>query len=555
MDEIYNIMKYWREVYSDGNTFYRIVMYKLLENYILKNDIESLKVLFSNIMNENNQKFYIDNDINSEFVFGTFELIYNYMKRGNILKAYKILNASYKLLERDFDKLLICYLKNVVYKYMSEFYTEIYKNPSEEEKINLEKIKIFNLEPEFIIICLIPFLFQVKLTLFYLDGSYTQPVFSPLNFITDEEENNSCDMPIGIFYNTFFPLYGKNDFAGNKTFENVIQRKPIRIKQLTFVSNDTIQCEKCKQEQNIIYFLQKKFKVCYECLKNCLNNKIKKRANAIKKEKFSNIEYYLRDIELERNFTVNDFEFIEIFEEKNIYNAIIEECPQLSNCIECNKNFPDGNLFKLKCGCVYCNECLDIKIDEASEGKKILCKFEKKKVKKIDCKCGRIFDLDDAVNVFKEKIDKKYFDNCKKRLEHYVEIHCMICSKQLFKEEKKKGEKSVFVQNTNFKTVDIKKENNEGIEFVNKPHKICIDCFNKEFKKIQNEKKEDKKKEDKKKDDKKKDDKKKENNKKEEEDVKEDDLNYKKVKCKICEKNQYIKLGEDGGCCAGCILF
>ena len=64
-----------------------------------------------------------------------------------------------------------------------------------------------------------------------------------------------------------------------------------------------------------------------------------------------------------------------------------------------------------------------------------------------------------------------------------------------------------------------------------------------------------KKKEDKKKDDKKKDDKKKENNKKEEEDVKEDDLNYKKVKCKICEKNQYIKLGEDGGCCAGCILF
>ena len=81
-----------------------------------------------------------------------------------------------------------------------------------------------------------------------------------------------------------------------------------------------------------------------------------------------------------------------------------------------------------------------------------------------------------------------------------------------------------------------------------------MDCYNKEFKKIQNEKKDDKKKEDKKKDDKKKDDKKKENNKKEEEDVKED-LNYKKVKCKICEKNQYIKLGEDGGCCAGCILF
>jgi hypothetical protein len=359
------------------------------------------------------------------------------MKRGNILKAYKILNASYKLLERDFDKLLICYLKNVVYKYMNEFYTEIYKNPSEEEKINLEKIKIFNLEPEFIIICLIPFLFQVNLKLFYLDGSYNQPVFFPINFVSDEEENNLCNMPIGIFYNTFFPLYGKKDFTGNKTFENVIQKKPIRLKQLTFVSNDTIQCEKCKQEQKLIYFLKKKFKVCYECLVNNLNSKIKKRAEAVKNENFCNIEYYLRDIELERHFTVNDYEFVEIFEDKNIYNAIIDECPQLASCIECNKNLPDANLFKLKCGCVYCNECLDIKIDEATDGKKILCKLEKKKSKKIDCKCGRLFDLDDAVNVFKEKIDKKYFDNCKKRLEHYVEIHCMICSKKLFKEEKK----------------------------------------------------------------------------------------------------------------------
>jgi len=34
-----------------------------------------------------------------------------------------------------------------------------------------------------------------------------------------------------------------------------------------------------------------------------------------------------------------------------------------------------------------------------------------------------------------------------------------------------------------------------------------------------------------------------------------DDLIYKKVNCKICGKNQFIKLGEDGGCCTGCILF
>jgi hypothetical protein len=82
---------------------------------------------------------------------------------------------------------------------------------------------------------------------------------------------------------------------------------------------------------------------------------------------------------------------------------------------------------------------------------------------------------------------------------------------------------------------------------------MCIDCYNRDFKKKKDEKK-NKKKEDKKKEDKKKENKKKEEEDKKDEDKKDEDLLYKKVECKLCVKEHYVKFdNKEGGC--GCILF
>ena len=71
-----------------------------------------------------------------------------------------------------------------------------------------------------------------------------------------------------------------------------------------------------------IFFIEKKFIVCKNCLENHLNIIFNNRANAFKQDKFIGFEYYSRPIHIFQNYYINDYEIIELLESLNIINLI-----------------------------------------------------------------------------------------------------------------------------------------------------------------------------------------------------------------------------------------
>ena len=468
MVEAEKFIEYWREVYSDGNTFYRIFMFKLIENYIINNDINQILILFSNIMHEDYCKFYDEKNIYENIVFGIFELIVKYMKNNETNKAYYLFLNAYKLKDGCFDDVLICYLKCVIYENLKKIYDEL-KNEKLINDINIENIKKFYIEPDFIVLYLIPYLFNVNLKLFWIDGDFSNPIYGTINF-SEENEDKNATIKIGSFYNTYFPLYDKNETINNNIFNESIS-KIKNIKQHTFILKDKIFCQKCYENTDCIFFIQKKFKACYNCLTFYLNYQIKERAKNFQKEKFCYLEYYLRNIQLNDLYSVNDCEFIEIFDNINIYKKIVEEIC----CLECKKivfNLNENEIKILKCSCIYCEEC-----------------FNKKKINKNKCQCGKKLILDknlygnkDENNNNKSNKDdnnkKMNVNKSLKNLNKQIATKCLNCLTEIISIVKKEN-KINYIKNCKYYKIKIEKENNN---LFNK-HIICINCY-KKLKKI-----------------------------------------------------------------------
>ena len=458
-------IEYWREVYSDGNTFYRIFMFKLIENYITNNNIKQIQILFSNIINESYYESYDEKEIDKKKVFGIFELIIKYMNNNEIDKAYYLFKNSYKLDDGCFDNLLICYLKCVLYDNLNLIYDELKK-----EKLikyfNIENIKKFYIEPEIIILYLIPYLFNVNLDLLLLDGDFSKPKYQIINF--SEKNINKINIKIGSFYNTYFPLYDKNEINNNNIFQELIS-KAKNIKQFTFILRDKMYCQKCNTQTYHIFFIYKKFRACYECLIFYLNYQIKERAKNFQNEKFCNLEFYLRNIQLNEKNSVSDCEYIEIFENKNIYNKIVEEI----RCLGCKKiiyNLKEYEIKILKCSCIYCEECFNMKKNNK------LCKCGKKTISE-----KNLYDYKNNKNNnnnynYNEKNNN---DESLKDLNQKISTKCMKCLDDILIQ---KNDEMKY--NSKYYNIIIKNENrNKNIE-----HIICKKCFNKIKKELKDEK-------------------------------------------------------------------
>ena len=198
----------WRKCIFDGNSFYRVFMFCLIENYILNNNIKELETLIAELIYEKNIDLYNKNNIDTETFLIILAGLRKYLNENKTEKTYDLFLKSYLLKNQCFDKALIIYLRNVIFKYLTEVYEEeelYYKEKKlnyKNKKINLEAIKFFGIEPEFVILNYITYLYNVNLNILYIDSDFNNPKDNIIPIIDSESDN--ILITIGFFFLVIF---------------------------------------------------------------------------------------------------------------------------------------------------------------------------------------------------------------------------------------------------------------------------------------------------------------------------------------------------------------
>ena len=526
--------KKWRKILGDGNSFYRIIMFSLLEAYIFNKTLEELKYLLYDIIEEKNIIIYEEKKINVEVCSNILAEILFLMENENSIKAYEILVKAYSLKDGSFDKLLVTYIRHLL-----AIYTENAKELlSDEEKKNIINTNIFNsyyiessnIEPTFLNICCFPYLFDVKINLIYLQGDLDNPEQRSINLVG--EEGDYPYINIGFFYSSYHKLYPTN-FELNY---NCTLPMPKTTRTFsTLILKELRPCEECKSEKEHILFLEKKFIVCKNCLEFFLSKICNFRSDSFEKDGFFGVEYYTRPIKLQGSYYIDDYEIIELLD-NNILATLISKYAGIV-CDSCHKK--DENILELKCGCGFCKKCLTDKFLNITKGLRVLNDFEKKQLKNTKCSCGKPFDIEICLK-FINKNEKDKTDALE-RLKKYVQTLCLLCNKELREEGPKEGDFKDVDEEVNYKKIKMKKMNGEGpeAEIYEMDHLICDECYSHYLKRkieINDDDDDDEK----------------------EEETKEGVIDVEKetINCAICCRKHLFRITQNEACCAnGCIIY
>ena len=525
--------KKWRKILGDGNSFYRIIMFSLLEAYIFNKTLEELKYLLYDIIEEENIIIYEEKKIDVEVCSGVLAEILFLMENENSIKAYEILVKAYSLKDGSFDKLLVTYIRHLL-----AIYTENAKELlSDEEKKNIINTNIFNsyyiessnIEPTFLNICCFPYLFDVKINLIYLQGDLDSPEQRSINLVG--EEGDYPYINIGFFYSSYHKLYPTN-FELNY---NCTLPMPKTTRTFsTLILKEFRPCEECKSEKEHILFLEKKFIVCKNCLEFFLSKICNFRSDSFERDGFFGVEYYTRPIKLQGSYYIDDYEIIELLD-NNILATLISKYAGIV-CESCHKK--DENILELKCGCEFCKKCLTDKFLNITKGLRVLNDFEKKQLKNTKCSCGKPFDIETCLKLINK--NEKDKTDALKRLKKYVQTLCLLCNKELREEGTKEGDFKDVDEDVNYKKIKMKKMNGEGpeAEIYESDHLICDECYSHYLKrKIEIN-----------------DDDDEEN----EEETKDGviDIEKETINCSICCRKHLFRITQNEACCAnGCIIY
>jgi hypothetical protein len=343
-------------------------------------------------------------------------------------------------------------------------------NSNNNNKNNNSKIILNSFEPNLVIFHSIPFLFEIKLNIYFIDGEMND--FKIINF-SNYSNSNKIIINLGYFYNNYYLLYFKENFN-----ENVIKN----YNNFEIIKNNFF-CSNCKNKD--IFIKHKKIFFCFECFNNKIKEIFKNRTINIIKENFINFSFYLRNLNLKinnENIFFSNEDCKKIFN-KNFFNFILSNI--FSICKICYKFYENNNnINTLNCNCLICNFCLLNEIKKITNNKIILNIFEKKN-KNFQClKCKEKFNLNEYLNIIKNKnlINFKDFkQQAKNRLKKYVLIYCLNCLNFCsdnnnidFDVNSKK------IMNYKF-SIKISKKNKENkeenIDYYEGTHLICSNCY------------------------------------------------------------------------------
>ena len=471
MVNAYKYFNHWRYDFNDGNSFYRVSMFALIEHCILQNDSMFLSLILSEICSDDFIEYYKNAKIEYEKPFLILSAIWLSIQNDGEEKAHEYLLKGYNLKNGCLDMLLIMYLKKVLTNYAEEINKLLEEKKKSGENlelidkavINIEQIENLYLDPPNInLFYLISSLFNINIKLYLLGGNYLDPINSLKDIKCIE---TSPTFIFGYFFSGYHILYTPGFEEDNEVFQNLVLKDNPQLCRLAKTLKEKKKCDICFQETDHLCFIKKRFIVCIPCLLSHIKEKIKIRSGYFFEEKCLGQEYYSRPIHLQDDFYIDDFEFIEIFQEYNIINKIFEN-NKSNKCAQCGKiKSEDVKLKALECKCNYCLDCLEEIILEVTNNYAYLipCEVEILK-KKFKCKCDKIYSYNDLEKLFNPTEEQKA--EAKKRLSGYIERYCLICLKDLIKDD-------------DMKNIKIKKEDEDD-----KEHFICNKCYCKYFRKV-----------------------------------------------------------------------
>ena len=551
MGNAYKSFDNWRMTLGDGNSFYRVNMFAIIENCILESNTELLSMILNEMTSDKFIAIYKKKKLKFEKPFLILSAILMMIDNNLEEKAYEFFLKAYTLKSKSFDLLLIIYLKIIIYNFAEEInklldeklkssVNSVNKEIIEKTKINLDEIDNLYIEPRLNIFYLMTFLFDININLFLVSGDFLNPKDN-IKKIENEEESFPTFV-FGHFFSSYHILYKPN--YNNSIFKNNLYNDNPKITQLTFPLKDKKKCDICFKDTTHIVFLRKKFIVCAECLNAYIKNEIiKERYKQFINDKCFGIEYYSRPIHLQDDFYLDDYEFIEIYEDKNIINELYVNM-SITKCLKCEQieqiENDDSNLIKLKCGCTYCEDCFYEILKQITKGYGYLleCEYDMFKNNKFSCACKKVYIYNDLEEYF-EKTDDE-LKEAKKRIDKYIKSRCMICFKDLIKADKLKK---------------IKMRQDSRVE----DHFMCEPCYNKYIKnaeRVATEDGEEDGNENENENDEDTKDMAKENDSKEKKiqirNKKIMDKDEQKIYCTICSQTHYYK--GDGGSCA-CSIY
>ena len=528
-----NALRYfnhWRMCLNDGNSFYRVNMFSLLEHCIIQKDLEFFSYILNDISSDNFIEYYKEKKIEYEKPFIILSAILSLTQDNLEEKAHEYLLKAYNLKNGCFDMLMIIYLKKVLCDFGKEINKLLDEKKKSEEKVELieeAKIDIEQIEnlyldpPKINIFYMFGQLFNINIKLYLLGGKFLEPI-NLLKNVDDME--NTPTFIFGYFFSSYHILYSPDADNENEIFKKIVENDNPKLSKLTHILKEYKKCDICFKETNHAVFLKKKFIVCIPCLLPHIEKTIKARASNFFDDKCLGQEYYSRAIHLQDDFYLDDFDYMELVEENNIINKIYSN-HKGNKCTNCEKIKSDEiELITLECKCAYCQDCFKDIIMKMTKDQGYLLPCEVDMLKNVfKCDCGKKYTYNDFEKLY--DVDDEQKEKAKERLSLYKDNYCIICLKNLIHEE-------------DVKKIKIKKEMEDD-----KDHFICNNCYLKHFKKIdldsdeENITKED-------------------NNEDREEDRDDNEIKVikdeQKIKCSICKRwHHYI--GNVEGC--GCILF
>ena len=460
----------WRMTLGDGNSFYRVIMFAIIENCIFESNVELLGMILNEMSSDNFLKIYKLKKIEYEKPLEILGCILLMIGNNMEEKAYEFFLKAYNLKNNNFDLLLIIYLKRVIYNFGEEYNKLLdQKKKSDDDelienvRINLDEIDSLYIEPKVYIFYMISCLFDININLFTMSGDFVKQRSDYKQIVSEDEDKTFPTFIFGYFFSSYHVLYPPD--IENNIFKNTLENDNPKITQLLFRLKDNKKCDICFKDTKHLVFLRRKFIVCQPCLYNYITyNILKERKISFVQDKCFGLEYYCRPIHLQDEFYIDDYEYIELIEQKNFLTEICS----ILRCGNCEKFKGEKNLdqnltfIKLKCGCVFCSECIENTIKELTDGLGYLLECEIPKHKsEFECSCKKRYSYKD-IKEFVEN-DEDLMEEAKKRMNEYIKRDCMICMKDLIHEDK-------------IKKIKMRKDT------LIPDHFMCKECYNKCFK-------------------------------------------------------------------------
>ena len=444
------IMNCWRRVAGDGNCFYRSVIFSWLEYLIFNKKITILKIIMANLYTKFDPSYpknkelpiYLKKQfINEErfLALTILEIIIRQLNKNQIKEAYLTLLKAFNV-TRVFDRIMIFYLRYLLYEYISENQTKLFRKdfpillgnllPQEYEKEDgtflykeyfINDLLKFYTCAEKIAVYLIPFILKVNLNIvFYYFG----------NECVIENKFFSCFLPNkDKIKDTLNVLYRKAhyDVCYNKEYYNNFQplldiysnlKMSFGIDNYIVEYNNIIQKEKIlnqlypfNPEESVVFN-----KLLFEKRKKEKQNEKQKEEKELKKEKEIKNE--------EPNYTINNNQQKEI--NPNIILKGIIKKRSSNKCFICEEIIykdKSEEILPCKCNISFCSDickenyyqCLESFFNDMEFGINIKCGNCEKNI----CRTSFI----ENINFEKENVKNAL----KNKMEEFFEIYCMNC--------------------------------------------------------------------------------------------------------------------------------